>query len=242
MTFAWSSSLGELDEAAAREPVLTLPDVAQPTPVDLALEASVPGCGSPERTTASFALLPAAAVVPSVAPHPACATAAMRFTAAPPGGAGPFAYLWDFGDGGVSTDPAPTHAYAAGGVYAATLTVSDLGTGCAASATFDVIVWQPCCAASLAAVAGVRALRGAADMDVTLSWDLLSGATGGYDTWVVGDKTLLPLAREPGGAGIRKLCGPAPALGCVHAGGLDPAAGAFLLYQVRGVCGGLEGP
>jgi PKD repeat protein len=35
-------------------------------------------------------------------------------------------YSWDFGDGSaVSTDPSPTHTYAAAGTYAATLTVTD---------------------------------------------------------------------------------------------------------------------
>lgn len=42
-------------------------------------------------------------------------------------------YLWDFGDGNTSTDPNPTHIYAADGVYTVTLTVT--GTdGCVATA------------------------------------------------------------------------------------------------------------
>ncbi|HXH28108.1 MAG TPA: PKD domain-containing protein, partial [Candidatus Polarisedimenticolia bacterium] len=41
------------------------------------------------------------------------------------------AYAWAFGDGAVSDQQNPTHVYAAGGTYAATLTVtdSDLATG-----------------------------------------------------------------------------------------------------------------
>jgi PKD repeat protein len=37
----------------------------------------------------------------------------------------PLTFRWDFGDGSTATGPAPTHAYAADGVYTATLTVSD---------------------------------------------------------------------------------------------------------------------
>ena len=36
------------------------------------------------------------------------------------------AYAWDFGDGEVSTDPAPTHVYRAAGVYTVTLTVQEV--------------------------------------------------------------------------------------------------------------------
>jgi hypothetical protein len=35
------------------------------------------------------------------------------------------AYRWDFGDGGTSTDPAPTHVYASPGSYTVVVTVSD---------------------------------------------------------------------------------------------------------------------
>jgi PKD repeat protein len=38
---------------------------------------------------------------------------------------GPLTYRWDFGDGSTSTQANPTHAYAAGGVYTATLRVTD---------------------------------------------------------------------------------------------------------------------
>ncbi|HYG78129.1 MAG TPA: Ig-like domain-containing protein, partial [Planctomycetota bacterium] len=48
-------------------------------------------------------------------------------------------YLWDFGDGGTSTDPNATHAYAAVGSYTAMVTVSDAAGG-TASATVLVQV------------------------------------------------------------------------------------------------------
>ena len=37
----------------------------------------------------------------------------------------PLTYAWDFGDGGSSTSPNPTHTYQTGGQFQATLTVSD---------------------------------------------------------------------------------------------------------------------
>jgi hypothetical protein len=42
-----------------------------------------------------------------------------------PGGSPIAARTWDFGDGTTSTDPAPTHAYAASGTYTVTLAVTD---------------------------------------------------------------------------------------------------------------------
>jgi len=41
------------------------------------------------------------------------------------GGFAPYSYEWDFGDGDISTDEAPTHAYKADGNYTVSLTVTD---------------------------------------------------------------------------------------------------------------------
>uniref|UniRef100_UPI00210A2A89 PQQ-dependent sugar dehydrogenase n=1 Tax=Streptomyces sp. ODS05-4 TaxID=2944939 RepID=UPI00210A2A89 len=48
-------------------------------------------------------------------------------------------YAWDFGDGGASTAPSPTHTYRRNGAYTAELTVTD-PTGRTASATVHVTV------------------------------------------------------------------------------------------------------
>ena len=37
----------------------------------------------------------------------------------------PLTFLWDFGDGGSASGPAPSHVYADQGAYIVTLTVSD---------------------------------------------------------------------------------------------------------------------
>lgn len=48
-------------------------------------------------------------------------------------------YMWDFGDGGSSTEENPTHAYAIAGTYSVMLTASDAG-GSSASVTKEVTV------------------------------------------------------------------------------------------------------
>ncbi|MEW5764626.1 MAG: PKD domain-containing protein [Acidobacteriota bacterium] len=54
------------------------------------------------------------------------------FTGTATGGAAPYGYLWDFGDGASSTDANPNHTYAADGTYTVALSVTD-----SASATAD---------------------------------------------------------------------------------------------------------
>lgn len=51
------------------------------------------------------------------------------------------AYVWDFGDGGTSTDEAPSHTYSAPGTYRVTLRVTN-NYGCASQYTLDVTVYQ----------------------------------------------------------------------------------------------------
>lgn len=50
---------------------------------------------------------------------------AVSFTALATAGTPPFSYSWDFGDGNTSSLQAPTHVYAANGVYAVLLTITD---------------------------------------------------------------------------------------------------------------------
>ncbi|WP_432194545.1 PQQ-dependent sugar dehydrogenase [Streptomyces sp. bgisy027] len=52
---------------------------------------------------------------------------------------GQLTYAWDFGDGGKSTEPNPSHTYEKNGVYSASVTVKD-GTGREHSASMRVIV------------------------------------------------------------------------------------------------------
>ena len=51
------------------------------------------------------------------------------------GGTAPYTYLWTFGDGGMSTNPAPTHNYTANGVFTVTLSATDSVGNSATSVT-----------------------------------------------------------------------------------------------------------
>ncbi|HAD12041.1 MAG TPA: hypothetical protein DCF33_06335 [Saprospirales bacterium] len=50
---------------------------------------------------------------------------------------------WDFGDGNTSTDPNPTHTYAASGLYTVTLDIQTID-GCESSMSFEVCVGDSC--------------------------------------------------------------------------------------------------
>jgi outer membrane protein OmpA-like peptidoglycan-associated protein len=67
-------------------------------------------------------------------------TAAFKATAQ--GGCPPYTYAWDFGDGGNSTEQAPSHSYAVQGAVTATLTVTD-SKGASAKSTVPVTVSSP---------------------------------------------------------------------------------------------------
>ncbi len=47
------------------------------------------------------------------------------FQLTPSGGAPPYSFLWDFGDGSASSLPNPSQTYQAKGTYTATLTLTD---------------------------------------------------------------------------------------------------------------------
>ncbi len=97
-------------------------------------------------------------------------------------------WLWNFGDGATSTLANPTHAYAAGGTYTATLTVTDNG-GAQASDTATVTITVPNVApvaqangpyAALTGVSVAFSSTGSADSDGTItawSWNFGDGAT-----------------------------------------------------------------
>jgi len=78
---------------------------------------------------------PAYVFYPIDAPPPTVAVSAdpmegnapltVTFAATPSGGIPPYSYLWAFGDGGTSSLPHPSHTYAGGGTFVATITVTD---------------------------------------------------------------------------------------------------------------------
>lgn len=63
------------------------------------------------------------------------------FTALPSGGTGPYTFLWNFGDGGISSDSVASHQFAGTGAYPVTVTAID-AKGCQASCNIpmDIVV------------------------------------------------------------------------------------------------------
>ena len=89
LDYTWSTTLGTLSDPTAREPVLSLPDVALTTPVMVTLSVSSVDCGSPDQTSTSFDLLPTPAVEASASPDGACAgTEEVFFTGQASGSSG----------------------------------------------------------------------------------------------------------------------------------------------------------
>lgn len=67
-----------------------------------------------------------------------CTGFVCRFDAVASAGTGPLSYLWLFGDGGASTEPAPVHDYTASGRYTVTLTVYGSGLESTVSVTLNL--------------------------------------------------------------------------------------------------------
>src|SRR3989475_2764631 len=63
----------------------------------------------------------------------------VNFTASVTGGTPPYTYHWDFGDGGQSHAPNPTHTYATNGTYRVSVTVTD-AQGQSVTRTLEFVV------------------------------------------------------------------------------------------------------
>ncbi len=95
-------------------------------------------------------------------------------------------YSWDFGDGATGSGATPTHTYAAGGIYAVTLTVTDNDGASSTCETTADINTPPVCDAGgpYSGTAGQPVTfdgTGSSDPDGTIasySWDFGDGATG----------------------------------------------------------------
>ena len=66
----------------------------------------------------------------------------VTFTATVTGGTPPYTYQWNFGDGGQSATPNPTHTYPANGTYGVSLTVTD-SRGQSVTRTLEFVVPPP---------------------------------------------------------------------------------------------------
>ena len=61
------------------------------------------------------------------------------FTALPAGGTAPYTFLWNFGDGGISSDSVATHRFSGTGNYAVTVTAID-ANGCKADCSIPMTI------------------------------------------------------------------------------------------------------
>lgn len=129
----------------------------------------------------------------------ACSQVAFPFTDQ---SSGADAWDWDFGDGGTSTDPSPSHVFDAPGSYSVVLTTSS-AAGCSASIAQDVTVWEgPTVAFSLDVAEGCGPLQvGMGNQSfgdgVSYHWDFGDGTTSvdpqpgphAYGAGLIGDTT-----------------------------------------------------
>lgn len=82
------------------------------------------------------------AVTITVTPDQGTAPLTVAFTAFPSGGEPPYSFEWNFGDGNTSSLQSPSHTYASGGSYTATLTVTD-GAGSSMTRSAAVTATNP---------------------------------------------------------------------------------------------------
>ncbi|MCI4322280.1 MAG: PKD domain-containing protein, partial [Thermoplasmata archaeon] len=110
------------------------------------------------------------------------ATGSIRvgFSATAVGGSGTISYLWQFGDGNVSTEPATSNFYGTPGRYMATVWASD-ANGSSASASFFVRVIAP-----LAASAQAFPTTGVVPLTVQCSFAASGGSAPYHVLWTAG--------------------------------------------------------
>lgn len=133
------------------------------------------GCGFDQYTT-EVIVLPYPEVSFTSTPASVCAGEPFTFTNTTPNSAG---VQWDFGDGTGSALSNPTHAYAAGGTYNVSLTVTTVPDGCTATLVQPVVVGTTPVAAFTPQPAS-----GCIDLEVTFQNTSLNA---GFHTWDFGD-------------------------------------------------------
>ena len=98
--------------------------------------------------------------------------------------------LWDFGDGNTSTDPNPSHTYAATGDYTITLTANNTVSGCPTSTDTRVVNIRDIQAAFSSDSIFCQGVE--EPFDASASQDVFSDCWGGY-TYQFDDPTLRPI-------------------------------------------------
>ncbi len=109
----------------------------------------------------------------------------VSFSSSVSGGTPPYTYAWSFGDGGVSSNPNPTHAYASPGTYAMGLVVID-HEGTVAHAGVSINVQIP----PLNAAASANRTSGTAPLTVTFGVTVSGGLPPYGYRWDFDDRNL----------------------------------------------------
>jgi len=93
-------------------------------------------------------------------PMSGTSTLAAQFNGSVTGGCPPYTYVWDFGDGGSSSDPSPRHTYQTPGNFTARMTVTDSkGNSCQKNISSIMVSCPPLtCTASADPISGVAPL------------------------------------------------------------------------------------
>jgi PKD repeat protein len=102
------------------------------------------------------------------------------------GGAPPYAYSWDLGDGAHATGPSLTHLYATTGVFGITLTITD-AAGAQATATGSVTVHSA--VGSFPVALSATPATGASPLGVAFSATGTGGTAPYTALWIFGDGT-----------------------------------------------------
>lgn len=92
-----------------------------------------------DSATVQVVIRPVPTAAFSFAPNSQCAGTTVTFSNSSTGTGAFTTYSWNFGDAGTSASTSPTHVYAAGGTFNATLTVTN-GAGCTSSVSHPVTV------------------------------------------------------------------------------------------------------
>ncbi len=95
--------------------------------------------GATDASTVAVTVAVAPSVTATASTNTPGAGSAVTFTASASGGTSPFSYAWTFGDGAMSTDQNPSHAYASPGTYTAHLWVNDSAGG-STTTTLTIVV------------------------------------------------------------------------------------------------------
>ena len=98
------------------------------------------------------------------------------------------------------------------------------------------------CTAAIPPIPMVQAVKlQPALSDVRLTWTTVVEAKDGYDVWAVLSKGLIAEAKRGGSPAPRAVCVPTPGP-CDDLGAVAGQGGTLFFYQVKGICGSIEGP